>query len=153
MTVIPGGVNSPVRAFRGVGGIPRFIERGQGSRIFDTDGNSYIDYVNSWGPLLLGHRPQPVIDALREALEAGTSFGAPTEREVELAELIFSKGSRRPVKWVLAVPKRTKRGRYRLKLGLQDSYGRTLTIVRTISVPSLPSRPRHARRRPSRHAG
>ncbi len=86
--VIPGGVNSPVRAFRGVGGIPRFIERGQGSRIFDTDGNSYIDYVGSWGPLLLGHRPQPVIDALREVLEVGTSFGAPTEREVELAELI-----------------------------------------------------------------
>lgn len=86
--VIPGGVNSPVRAFRGVGGIPRFIERGQGSRIFDTDGNSYIDYVGSWGPLLLGHRPQPVMDALREVLEVGTSFGAPTEREVELAELI-----------------------------------------------------------------
>jgi glutamate-1-semialdehyde 2,1-aminomutase len=86
--VIPGGVNSPVRAFRGVGGIPRFIERGQGSRIFDTDGNSYIDYVCSWGPLLLGHRPQLVIAALQEALEAGTSFGAPTEREVQLAELI-----------------------------------------------------------------
>ena len=86
--VIPGGVNSPVRAFRGVGGTPRFIERGQGSRIFDADGNSYIDYVGSWGPLLLGHRPQPVIDALREVLEAGTSFGAPTGREVELAELI-----------------------------------------------------------------
>src|ERR1043166_5578279 len=85
---IPGGVNSPVRAFRGVGGVPRFIERGQGSRIFDTDGNSYIDYVGSWGPLLLGHRPKPVMDALREALESGTSFGAPTEREVELAELI-----------------------------------------------------------------
>jgi len=86
--VIPGGVNSPVRAFRGVGGIPRFIERGQGSRIFDTDGNSYVDYVCSWGPLLLGHRPACVIDALREVLEVGTSFGAPTEREVELAELI-----------------------------------------------------------------
>ena len=86
--VIPGGVNSPVRAFRGVGGTPRFIERGQGSRIFDTDGNSYIDYVGSWGPLLLGHRPQTVIDALREVLDVGTSFGAPTEREVELAELI-----------------------------------------------------------------
>src|SRR6185295_16246032 len=86
--VIPGGVNSPVRAFRGVGGIPRFIERGQGSRIFDTDGNSYIDYVGSWGPMLLGHRPQTVIDALREVLDVGTSFGAPTEREVELAELI-----------------------------------------------------------------
>ena len=86
--VIPGGVNSPVRAFRGVGGVPRFIERGQGSHIFDTDGNSYIDYVGSWGPMLLGHRPQPVIDALREVLDVGTSFGAPTEREVELAELI-----------------------------------------------------------------
>jgi glutamate-1-semialdehyde 2,1-aminomutase len=86
--VIPGGVNSPVRAFRGVGGIPRFIARGQGSLIFDTDGNSFIDYVGSWGPLLLGHRPQPVIEALREVLEVGTSFGAPTEREVELAELI-----------------------------------------------------------------
>src|SRR5437773_5123402 len=86
--VIPGGVNSPVRAFRGVGGIPRFIERGQGSRIFDTDGNSYIDYVCSWGPLLLGHCFPPVIDALREVLEIGTSFGAPTEREVLLAELI-----------------------------------------------------------------
>ena len=85
---IPGGVNSPVRAFRSVGGVPRFIKRGEGSRIFDADGNSYIDYVGSWGPLLLGHRPQPVIDALREAMESGTSFGAPTEREVELAELI-----------------------------------------------------------------
>jgi glutamate-1-semialdehyde 2,1-aminomutase len=86
--LIPGGVNSPVRAFRGVGGVPRFIERGEGSRIFDADGNSYIDYVGSWGPLLLGHRPPCVIDALREVLECGTSFGAPTEREIELAELI-----------------------------------------------------------------
>jgi glutamate-1-semialdehyde 2,1-aminomutase len=86
--VIPGGVNSPVRAFRGVGGIPRFIDRGQGSHIVDIDGKSYIDYVGSWGPLLLGHCFPPVIDALREVLEVGTSFGAPTEREVELAELI-----------------------------------------------------------------
>src|SRR5579863_390257 len=86
--VIPGGVNSPVRAFRGVGGTPLFIESGLGSRIFDADGNSYIDYVGSWGPLLLGHRPQQVIDAIREVLETGTSFGAPTLREIELAELI-----------------------------------------------------------------
>jgi glutamate-1-semialdehyde 2,1-aminomutase len=86
--VIPGGVNSPVRAFRGVGGTPLFIESGLGSRIFDADGNSYIDYVGSWGPLLLGHRPPQVIDAIREVLETGTSFGAPTLREVELAELI-----------------------------------------------------------------
>jgi glutamate-1-semialdehyde 2,1-aminomutase len=87
-SVIPGGVNSPVRAFRGVGGTPRFIARGEGSRLFDVDGNSYIDYVCSWGPLLLGHRPECVVNALRDVLEIGTSFGAPTEREVELAELV-----------------------------------------------------------------
>ena len=86
--LIPGGVNSPVRAFRGVGGTPPFIARGEGSHIFDVDGNEYIDYVGSWGPLILGHRPQVVVEALREALEIGTSFGAPTEREVELAELV-----------------------------------------------------------------
>lgn len=90
LQVIPGGVNSPVRAFRGVGGVPRFIERGSGSRIYDADGNEYIDYVCSWGPLILGHCPAPVIDALRAALDSGTSFGAPTEREIELAEEIRS---------------------------------------------------------------
>ncbi len=86
---IPGGVNSPVRAFRAVGGTPRFIARGEGSHIFDVDGNEYIDYVCSWGPLLLGHRPKPVIDAIASVLDLGTSFGAPTSREVELAELII----------------------------------------------------------------
>ena len=86
--LIPGGVNSPVRAFRSVGGTPPFIARGEGSKIYDVDGNEYIDYVLSWGPLILGHRPQVVTDALREVLEIGTSFGAPTEREVELAELV-----------------------------------------------------------------
>src|SRR3954469_8284437 len=86
---IPGGVNSPVRAFRAVGGSPRFIARGEGSHLFDVDGNDYIDYIGSWGPLILGHRPKPVIDALAAALEVGTSFGAPTGREVELAELII----------------------------------------------------------------
>ena len=86
--LIPGGVNSPVRAFRSVGGSPPFIARGEGSRIFDADGNEYIDYVGSWGPLLLGHRHPAILDALREALECGTSFGAPTEREVEMAEAI-----------------------------------------------------------------
>src|SRR6204780_212378 len=85
---VPGGVNSPVRAFRGVGGTPLFIARGEGSRIFDVDGNSYIDYVGSWGPLILGHRPPFITEALREALEIGTSFGAPTEQEVVFAELI-----------------------------------------------------------------
>jgi len=86
--VIPGGVNSPVRAFRAVGGGPPFIARGQGSHIFDVDGNEYIDFVGSWGPLLLGHRHPVIVQAVQEALETGTSFGAPTEREVEMAEAI-----------------------------------------------------------------
>jgi glutamate-1-semialdehyde 2,1-aminomutase len=85
---IPGGVNSPVRAFRSVGGSPLFIARGKGSRIFDVDGNEYIDYVGSWGPLLLGHAHPAIVAAVSEALQSGTSFGAPTEREIELAELI-----------------------------------------------------------------
>ncbi|HEV2445062.1 MAG TPA: glutamate-1-semialdehyde 2,1-aminomutase [Candidatus Sulfopaludibacter sp.] len=87
-TLIPGGVNSPVRAFRAVGGNPPFIARGEGSHIFDADGNEYIDYVGSWGPLLLGHRHPEILAALEGALQAGTSFGAPTEQEVELAEAI-----------------------------------------------------------------
>jgi glutamate-1-semialdehyde 2,1-aminomutase len=86
--LIPGGVNSPVRAFRSVGGNPPFIARGEGSHIFDVDGNEYIDYVGSWGPLLLGHRHPEILDALKRALEIGTSFGAPTEQEILLAEAI-----------------------------------------------------------------
>lgn len=85
---IPGGVNSPVRAFRSVGGTPPFISRGAGAHLFDVDGNEYVDYVLSWGPLILGHLAEPVVNALREVLESGTSFGAPTEREIELAEAI-----------------------------------------------------------------
>jgi len=85
---IPGGVNSPVRAFRSVGGNPPFIARGEGSHIFDVDGNQYIDYVGSWGPLLLGHRHPDIVAALEGALAIGTSFGAPTEQEVDLAEAI-----------------------------------------------------------------
>jgi glutamate-1-semialdehyde 2,1-aminomutase len=85
---IPGGVNSPVRAYRSVGGTPPFIARGQGARIWDADGNEFVDYICSWGPLLLGHRHPSVIEAIEKALEIGTSFGAPTEREIELAELI-----------------------------------------------------------------
>src|SRR4051812_19416115 len=86
--VIPGGVNSPVRAFRAVGGKPLFIERGNGSHVWDADGTEYIDYVGSWGPMIFGHRPPEVLKALQDVLEIGTSFGAPTAREVELAELI-----------------------------------------------------------------
>ena len=86
--VIPGGVNSPVRSFRSVGGGPLFIKKGEGCRMIDEDGNSFIDYIGSWGPLILGHRPKCVIDAIQAVLEIGTSFGAPTEREIILAEAI-----------------------------------------------------------------
>src|SRR5438270_10272564 len=82
---IPGGVNSPVRAFRSVGGAPRFIERGRGAYIYDADGNRYIDYVLSWGPLILGHAHPRVVAALTEQVGLGTSFGAPTELETRLA--------------------------------------------------------------------
>jgi glutamate-1-semialdehyde 2,1-aminomutase len=85
---IPGGVNSPVRSFRAVQGTPPFIVRGQSCRIWDVDGNEYIDYVCSWGPLVLGHAPPVLVAALQKAAENGTSFGAPTEGEVELAQII-----------------------------------------------------------------
>jgi glutamate-1-semialdehyde 2,1-aminomutase len=88
LELIPGGVNSPVRACRSVGCNPPFISRGDGSHIFDADGNEYIDYVLSWGPLLLGHRHPEILAALEGALAIGTSFGAPTEQEIELAEAI-----------------------------------------------------------------
>ncbi len=86
--VIPGGVNSPVRAFKSVGGHPLFITKGEGSRIYDVDGNSFIDYIGSWGPHLFGHNPPFIMEALETALKSGTSFGAPTALEVEMARLI-----------------------------------------------------------------
>ena len=85
---IPGGVNSPARAFKSVGGDPPFLVRAEGARLWDADGNEYLDYVGSWGPMLLGHRHPAVVAAIEEALAGGTSFGAPTEREVEMAELL-----------------------------------------------------------------
>jgi len=88
LKIIPGGVNSPVRAFRAVGGTPPFIERGEGSRIFDADGREYIDYVGSWGPLALGHADPEVVAAVRSAAGRGLSFGAPTESEAEMAEML-----------------------------------------------------------------
>ena len=87
--IIPGGVNSPVRAFQGVGGVPRFIERGAGAHLWDVDGNRYIDYVLSWGPLILGHAPAQVVEALYAAIQNGASFGAPTRVESELAGLVI----------------------------------------------------------------
>ena len=86
--LIPGGVNSPVRAFRSVGGQPRFIKRAKGARLYDQDGNTYIDYVLSWGPMILGHASPPVVTAIKTAVGQGTSYGAPTELEVELADRI-----------------------------------------------------------------
>jgi glutamate-1-semialdehyde 2,1-aminomutase len=86
--IMPGGVNSPVRAFRPVGGDPLFMDRGEGSRIYDVDGNSYIDYVMSYGPLILGHSYLEVVEAIETAARKGTTFGAPTELEVELADLV-----------------------------------------------------------------
>ena len=89
--VMPGGVNSPVRSFGSVGGTPRFVAEGEGARIRDVDGNSYVDYVCSWGPLIFGHAHPEILAAARTALEHGSSFGAPTEAEVELAESIVER--------------------------------------------------------------
>lgn len=87
---IPGGVNSPVRAFKSVGGTPLFIKNAKGAYLFDEDGNRYIDYINSWGPMILGHAYEPVLEAIREKVKDSTSFGAPTELEIQIAELIKS---------------------------------------------------------------
>jgi glutamate-1-semialdehyde 2,1-aminomutase len=88
--VIPGGVNSPVRAFRSVGGTPRFFTKGQGSRVWDADGKSYLDYVGSWGPLILGHADADVVRAVQDAATLGLSFGAPTEMELVMAEKLVA---------------------------------------------------------------
>lgn len=87
---IPGGVNSPVRAFKSVGGTPVFIKKAEGAYMYDEDGNRYIDYINSWGPMILGHAYPPLVEAIREAAGDSTSFGAPTKKETEIAELIKS---------------------------------------------------------------
>ena len=86
--LFPGGVNSPVRAFKGVGGTPRFIARGRGSHLFDVDGNEYVDYVLSWGPLIVGHCQAEVMREVQDAMKDGSSFGAPSPREIQLAELV-----------------------------------------------------------------
>src|SRR5512146_2779440 len=85
---IPGGVNSPVRAFRSVGGEPLFIKKAKGSKIVDADNKTYIDYVLSWGPMILGHTHPTVTTALKKAITDGTSYGAPTEREITLAKMV-----------------------------------------------------------------
>src|SRR6186997_3338336 len=90
---IPGGVNSPVRAFKSVGGTPLFIKKAKGAYLYDEDGNRYIDFINSWGPMILGHAYEPLVNAIREKVADSTSFGAPTELEIEMAELIKSMAS------------------------------------------------------------
>src|SRR5205085_4254678 len=87
---IPGGVNSPVRAFKSVGGSPIFIKKAKGAYLYDADDNRYIDHINSWGPMLLGHAYEPLVNAIKEKVADSTSFGAPTELEIEMAELIKS---------------------------------------------------------------
>src|SRR6266481_5959431 len=87
---IPGGVNSPVRAFRSVGSEPPFIVRGEGSHIWDADGNEYVDYIGSWGPLILGHAAPAVVESIIAATRKGTTFGASTPAEADLAELVIS---------------------------------------------------------------
>ncbi len=90
-TLLPGGVDSPVRAFGAVGGTPRFIREAAGARVTDVDGNEYIDYVGSWGPLIAGHAHPAVVEAVQRAAARGTSYGAPTEAENELAELVIDR--------------------------------------------------------------
>src|SRR3989338_10066720 len=87
--LIPGGVNSPVRAFKSVGGEPLFIKKASGSKIYDADGNEYIDYVGSWGPMIVGHSNPQIVLALKKAIDNGTSYGAPTELEVQLADMVI----------------------------------------------------------------
>ena len=87
---IPGGVNSPVRAFKAVGGNPIFMKSAKGAFMYDEDGNSYIDMINSWGPMILGHARPEILNAVKEAIDSSLSFGTPTKKEVDVAELITS---------------------------------------------------------------
>ena len=123
--VIPGGVNSPVRAFRAVGGTPRFISRAQGAYMWDAEGQRYIDYIGSWGPMILGHGHPAVLDAVQKAAMDGFSFGAPTEREIELAEAII--GLVPGVEQVRLVSSGTEAGMSALRLA-RGATGRTKFI-------------------------
>jgi glutamate-1-semialdehyde 2,1-aminomutase len=123
--VIPGGVNSPVRAFRSVGGTPRFMAAGQGAHLFDADGNRYIDYVGSWGPLILGHAHPEVVAAAKAAIDRGSSYGAPTEGEVELAEEVVDRV--RGVEMVRLVSSGTEAGMSAIRLA-RGATGRSKVL-------------------------
>ncbi len=153
--VTPGGVNSPVRAFAGVGGTPRFMVRGEGSTMWDADGAAYIDYVGSWGPHLFGHGHPAVLEALRAQVERGTSFGAPTEGEVVLADLIcqlvpsvdmvrlVNSGTEATMSAVRVARAATKRERFVKFEGCYHGHGDEFLIaagsgVLTLGVPGSP---------------
>ncbi|MCE2908801.1 MAG: aminotransferase class III-fold pyridoxal phosphate-dependent enzyme, partial [Burkholderiaceae bacterium] len=126
--VIPGGVNSPVRAFRAVGGTPRFITRAQGPFIHDAEGRRYVDYIGSWGPMILGHGHPAVLEAVQKAAADGFSFGAPTEREIELAEAIIDHlGVDSGVEQVRLVSSGTEAGMSALRLA-RGATGRSLIV-------------------------
>ena len=144
--VIPGGVNSPVRAFKAVGGTPRFIKRAQGAYFWDANGTRYIDYIGSWGPMILGHGHPAIVQAVQSAAVEGFSFGAPTEREIELAEeilrLVPSIDLLRPVAprasrmavMAASVPELTRRTMS--MLGTRCKISSTSSISRSVGAPN-----------------
>jgi glutamate-1-semialdehyde 2,1-aminomutase len=155
---IPGGVNSPVRAFKSVGGNPIFIQRGSGSKIYDVDGNEYIDYVCSWGPLILGHAHPKVVEALREQASRGTSYGAPTELELIMAQIItdaflsiemvrmVSSGTEATMSAIRLARGYTKRGKIVKYEGCYHGHGDSFLIkagsgAMTLGVPTSPGVP------------
>ncbi len=158
---IPGGVNSPVRAFKGVGGQPLFIERGEGPYLFDADGNRYIDYVLSWGPLILGHAHPQVVEALQRAVSRGTSYGAPTALESELAELVcemmpsaemvrfVNSGTEATMSAIRLARAYTKRDKIIKFVGCYHGHGDMLLVkagsgVATLGLPDSPGVPKGA---------
>lgn len=158
--VIPGGVNSPVRAFKSVGLTPVYMERGAGSRVYDIDGNSYIDYVGSWGPLIMGHAHPEVVEAIRKTAEKGTSFGAPTELETLMAELVCERvpsvdlvrmvnsGTEATMSALRLARGYTKRSRIMKFEGSYHGHADSLLIkagsgVATLGLPDSPGVPEH----------
>ncbi|MBH5317173.1 glutamate-1-semialdehyde 2,1-aminomutase [Paenibacillus sp. GSMTC-2017] len=158
--VIPGGVNSPVRAFKSVGLTPVYMERGAGSRVYDIDGNEYIDYVASWGPLIMGHAHPEVVEAIRKTAEKGTSFGAPTELETLMAELVCERvpsvdvvrmvnsGTEATMSAIRLARGYTKRSKIMKFEGSYHGHADSLLIkagsgVATLGLPDSPGVPEH----------
>ncbi|MCK4534703.1 MAG: aminotransferase class III-fold pyridoxal phosphate-dependent enzyme, partial [Syntrophobacterales bacterium] len=155
---IPGGVNSPVRACGAVGYDPTFIDRASGSKVYDVDGREYIDYIGSWGPMILGHAFPAVVDAIRQAAERGTSYGAPTEMEIEMARLIVdaipsidmvrmvSSGTEAAMSAIRLARGYTKRNRIMKFEGCYHGHADSLLVkagsgVATLGIPGSPGVP------------